>query len=155
MNTNIEGRIGFSDLAPEEQSRLEQIVSREVRPVLLTKGGDVIELPKALNDLLVTVVGAMKRKEAVFLMHESETFTTQAAANFLGVSRQYLVRLLEAGKIPFHTAGTHRRVLFKDLAQYRAERSKGRKAILDRMTETLVEADLYDRAVPREREEPG
>ena len=98
MSAVIENRFGPSDLAPEEQLRLEQMVLREVRPVLLTEGGDVIELPKAMNDLFVSVMEAMKRKEAVFLMHESEAFTTQAAANVLGVSRQYLVRLLEEGK---------------------------------------------------------
>ncbi|MCB8932672.1 MAG: excisionase family DNA-binding protein [Chthonomonadaceae bacterium] len=94
----------------------------------------------------------MKRKEAVFLMHENEAFTTQAAANFLGVSRQYLVRLLEDGKIPFHHAGTHRRVFFKDLVRFQHDRSIARRAKLDSMTDELVEAGVYDRHVPLERE---
>lgn len=51
-----------------------------------------------------------------------DTFTTQAAANFLGMSRQYFVTLLEAGQIPFHRVGTHRRVYFKDLRQYSQKR---------------------------------
>lgn len=151
MSHHVENRFGPSDLAPEEQSSIDRLVLREVRPVLLTKGGDVMELPKALNDLFVAVVEAMKRKEAVFLMHENETFTTQAAANFLGVSRQYLVRLLESGAIPFHHAGTHRRVFFKDLVQYQQERSRTRRAALDAMTEEMVEAGVYDRYVPLER----
>ena len=153
MSTHVENRFGPSDLAPEEQSRLEGLVLREVRAQLVTTGGDVIELPKALNDLFVAVVEAMKRKEAVFLMHENEAFTTQAAANFLGVSRQYLVRLLEDGKIPFHHAGTHRRVFFKDLVKFQHERSRGRKAGLDQMTEELAKADVYDRFVPLERDD--
>jgi len=152
MSTHIENRFGPSDLAPEEQSRLEGLVLREVRAQLVTTGGDVIELPKALNDLFVSVVEAMKRKEAVFLMHENETFTTQAAANFLGVSRQYVVRLLESGAIPFHHAGTHRRVFFKDLVRYQQERSRSRKATLDAMTDEMVQAGVYDRYVPLERD---
>jgi excisionase family DNA binding protein len=131
MSTINENRVGPSDIAPEEQSGLERMLLGEVRPVLLTSGGDVIELPKAINDLFVSVVQAMKQKQAVFLMHEDEAFTTQAAANYLGVSRQYLVRLLEDDKIPFHHVGTHRRVFFKDLVKFQRDRSKTRKAGVD------------------------
>jgi len=152
MSNHVDTRFGPSDLAPEEQQRIDSLVLREVRPVLLTEGGDVVELPKALNDLFVVVLEAMKRKEAVFLMHENETFTTQAAANFLGVSRQYLVRLLEQGAIPFHHAGTHRRIFFRDLVRFQQERSRSRKATLDTMTEEMVEAGVYDRYVPLERD---
>lgn len=155
MASHVENRFGPSDLAPEDQARIESLVRREVRPVLLTEGGDVMELPKALNDLFVAVVEAIKRKEAVFLMHENETFTTQAAANFLGVSRQYVVRLLENGAIPFHHAGTHRRVFFKDLVRYQQERSRQRRAALDAMTDELVGAGVYDRYVPLERDGKG
>lgn len=153
MSTIAENRVGPSDIAPDEQARLERMVSGDVRPVLLTQAGDVIELPKALNDLFVSVIQAMKQKQAVFLMHEDEAFTTQAAANYLGVSRQHLVRILEEGKIPFHHAGTHRRVFFKDLVVFQRERSRTRKAGLDKMTEDLVNAGVYDRFVPLERDD--
>jgi excisionase family DNA binding protein len=153
MSTINENRVGPSDIAPEEQSGLERMLLGEVRPVLLTSGGDVIELPKAINDLFVSVVQAMKQKQAVFLMHEDEAFTTQAAANYLGVSRQYLVRLLEDDKIPFHHVGTHRRVFFKDLVKFQRDRSKTRKAGLDKMTEDLVGAGVYDRYVDLTRPE--
>ncbi len=153
MSTIKENRVGPSDIAPEEQIGLEQMFRGEVRPVLLTTGGDVIELPKAINDLFVSVVQAMKQKQAVFLMHEDEAFTTQAAANYLGVSRQFLVRLLEDDKIPFHHVGTHRRVFFKDLVKFQRDRSKTRKAGLDKMTEDLVSAGVYDRYVDLTRPE--
>lgn len=153
MSTIIENRVGPSDIAPEEQSRLERMLVGDVRPVLLTNSGDVIELPKALNDLFVSVVQAMRQKQAVFLMHEDEAFTTQAAANILGVSRQFFVRLLNEGKIPFHHVGTHRRVFFKDLMTYQRQRSQTRKAALDRMTEEVVAAGLDDQYVDLTRPE--
>lgn len=153
MSALEENRIGPSDLSDEQLEGLLRVVEGGRRPILIGPKGEEIELPKALNDLFVAVVQAMKRKEAVFLMHENEAFTTQAAANFLGLSRQFLVRLLEEGKIPFHHAGTHRRVFFKDLVRYQHERSRTRKAKLDEMTEELVAADVFDRFVPLEREE--
>jgi excisionase family DNA binding protein len=153
MSTINENRVGPSDIAPEEQSRLERMLVGDVRPVLLTNSGDVIELPRALNDLFVSVVQAMRQKQAVFLMHEDEAFTTQAAANFLGVSRQFFVRLLDEGKVPFHHVGTHRRVFFKDLVIYQRQRSQSRKAALDRMTEEVVAAGLDERYVDLTRPE--
>lgn len=137
-------RIGPSDLSDEQLKNLFRVVEGGGRPVLIGKDGESIELPKALNDLFVSIVEAMRRKEAVFLMHENEAFTTQAAANFLGVSRQYLVRMLEDGKIPFHHVGTHRRVFFKDLFAFQRLRSRERRAKLDEMTETVVAAGLDD-----------
>ena len=147
MSTINENRVGPSDIAPGEQLGLERMLLGEVRPVLLTESGDVIELPKALNDLFVSVVQAMKQKQAVFLMHEDEAFTTQAAANFLGMSRQFFVRMLDEGELPFHHVGTHRRVFFKDLITYQRKRSERRKGALDKMTEEVVAAGLDDRYV--------
>jgi len=120
----------------------------------LTESGTVIELPKPLNDLVANIVEAMKRKEAVILMREDDALTTQEAAKFLGLSRQFFVRLLGEGKIPHHRVGTHRRVYFNDLVTYQRERSRARKDTLDKMTEDLVDAGVFDRFVPLERE-PG
>lgn len=152
MSAVVDNRIAPSDLSDEQLKSLFRAVEGGECTVLLGRDGQEIPLPRALNDLLLAVVEAMKRKEAVFLMHESEAFTTQAAANFLGVSRQHVVKLLEGGKIPFHHAGTHRRIFFKDLVQFQQERSRNRKGVLDAMTDDLVQAGVYDRYVSLERD---
>jgi len=137
-------RIGPSDLTEEQRRSLFQVVEGGGRPILIGHNGERIELPEALNTLFVAIVEAMRRQQAVFLMHENEAFTTQAAANFLGVSRQFLVRLLEEGKIPFHHVGTHRRVFFRDLAAFQSARSRERRTKLDEMTEAVVAGGLDD-----------
>ena len=73
-----------------------------------------------------------------------EQFTTQAAANYLGVSRQHLVDLLEAGEIPFHKTGTHRRIAFQDLLEYEAKRDQARKSTLDHVFDEVSDAGKYD-----------
>jgi excisionase family DNA binding protein len=142
MSTTPETRFDPSALSEEDKQQLHKALQSDALPVLLSKNGDVIELPKPVNDLFIEILQAIRREEALFLIHEDEAFTTQAAADYLGVSRQFFVRLLEADKIPFHRVGTHHRVLFKDLVAYRQTRSRERRAKLDQMTDELVEAGL-------------
>jgi excisionase family DNA binding protein len=69
----------------------------------------------------------MAEHRAIVMIPEDETFTTQAAANYLGVSRQHLVDLLEAGHISFHKVGSHRRVYFRDLLVFEKQRDTERR----------------------------
>jgi excisionase family DNA binding protein len=68
--------------------------------------------------------------------------TTQQAANLLRVSRPFFVRLLEDGKIPHRKVGTHRRVLFKDLATYKREVDGKRVEALDELVKQAQEFGL-------------
>jgi len=52
----------------------------------------------------------------------------------LGVSRPFLVKELEQGKIPFRKVGTHRRILFKDLMAHKSQIEKERLKTLDKLT---------------------
>lgn len=48
--------------------------------------------------------------------------TTTRAAALLGVSRPFLIKLLEEGRIPFHRVGRDRRIQLRDVQAYLAER---------------------------------
>ena len=58
------------------------------------------------------------RARLITLVPRTQRLTTQEAADFLGVSRPTLVKLLEDGKIPYEQPGRHRRILFTDLLAY-------------------------------------
>lgn len=51
------------------------------------------------------------------VMHQGSELSIVEAANFLHVSRPFLIKELEAGNW-FRLAGTHRRIAFEDLAAY-------------------------------------
>jgi excisionase family DNA binding protein len=57
-------------------------------------------------------------------------FTTQQAADFLNVSRPFLVGLLEQKKLPFRLVGTHRRIRFEDVLRFKENIDAERRKVL-------------------------
>ncbi|MBI1313402.1 helix-turn-helix domain-containing protein [bacterium] len=103
---------------------------------------EVITVPAVAVELLAGILTEMAAGNAVTLLPVHAELTTQEAADLLNVSRPYLVRLLEDGKIPFHKAGTHRRILASDLMAYRQEQEADQAAALQELTEEAQELGL-------------
>jgi excisionase family DNA binding protein len=101
-----------------------------------------VVLPAEAIHLLVRVLTHMANGSAVTVLPVQAELTTQHAADLLGVSRPYLVRLLDEGKIPFHKVGTHRRVRAVDVMAYQEQRQAKSKRLLDDLTEEAQELDL-------------
>lgn len=145
--TMSENRLDASLLTEQERALLQPLLDlaqRNQHPCLKGADGTEIQLPEPIFQVLVKVIQDMRRGKAVVLMPEDETFTTQAGANFLGMSRQHFVTLIESGKIPFHRVGSHRRVYFKDLRDYATKRDKERRAGLKGLFDEVNKAGLYD-----------
>lgn len=137
-------RIDSSSINQAEMEALVSIIQSGGRPALVDAEGNRTELPEALYKMLVHIVQQMKRGQSVVLLPEDETFTTQAAANFLGMSRQHLINLLEKDHIPYHMVGSHRRIYFRDLTAYADQRDKARRKTLDNLFDKVDKADKYD-----------
>jgi excisionase family DNA binding protein len=112
--------------------------------LLLGPDGEQVPLPEEVYQVLVSVVEAMREGKVVTVVPRTQRLTTQEAADFLGISRPTLVKLLEDGKIPYDQPGRHRRVLFSDLLAYLDRQRQHRRAALDRMTEDASGAGLYE-----------
>lgn len=106
--------------------------------------GEAIALPEAVFFVLERVVEVLARGDSVTVVPVHNEITTQQAADLLNVSRQYLVRLLDEGKIPFRRTGKHRRVRVEDLLAFKEERRKVRAAGLKNLTQLSEEFGGYD-----------
>src|ERR1035438_3804623 len=100
------------------QIRILRQLVQEGSIKLVGSKGRRAELPFAVVGLLDEILKNMQAGKAVSIVPEHQQLTTQRAANLLGVSRPFLVRLLEEGHLPFHMVGSHRRVYLKDLLAY-------------------------------------
>ncbi len=96
--------------------------------------GDLIEMPAIVTRLLQTVLEHMAAGRALSIMPLNAELTTQEAADLLGVSRPFLVQLLEAQAIPHRKVGRHRRVRVADLLAYRKQNQVDRATALDELT---------------------
>jgi excisionase family DNA binding protein len=123
---------------------LGRFLEHHIEPALLLgPDGEQVPLPEEVYQVLVEVVEAMREGKAITLVPRTQRLTTQEAADFLGISRPTLVKLLENGKIPYEQPGRHRRILFADLLAYTERQREDRRAALDRMTEDASEAGIY------------
>src|ERR1017187_9663039 len=91
--------------------------------LLLGPDGEQVPLPEEVCRVGVEVVEPMREGKAITLVPRTQRLPPQEAADFLGVSRPALVKLLEDGKIPYDQPGRHRRLLFTDLLAYQDRKS--------------------------------
>lgn len=90
--------------------------------VIDDSSGRRIAVPKEIFDALTQVAEAMANGLAVTVCPQTQTLTTQQAAELLGVSRPTVIRLLDTGALPFERIGTHRKLLLRDVIAFRERR---------------------------------
>jgi excisionase family DNA binding protein len=101
-----------------------------------------VAVPPQILKVLGQALGKMARREPIVLMHEKQEFTTVEAANYLNVSRPFVIKEIESGNLPHRMVGTHRRILFEDLARYAARIQAKRNEALDKMAANARELGL-------------
>ncbi len=104
--------------------------------------GNILLLPAPALRLLNDILKEMAKGNAVTLMPIHALLSTQAAADILNVSRPFLIGLLDAGKIPYRRLGSHRRIRFQDVMDFKAKTDAAREDALRTLTEEAQELDM-------------
>ena len=117
---------------------------RSAEAKLVGPDGKSQTLPSNLYTFLCQLLGELKAGKSVTILQSNAELTTVEAAKMLSVSRQFLVQLLERDEIPYHKAGTHRRLYARDVLAYKAERDYTRRRKLEELTRNELANATYD-----------
>jgi len=152
MPPTAEARTPLGIPAGEQEQILElyQRMQRS-RAKLVGPDGRAQDLPVSLYQFLVKLIAELVQGKSVAIIQNDLQLTTVEAARMLGVSRQFLIKLLERREIPHHMVGTHRRIYAQDVIAYKARRDRKRRQILDELARAEAEEGLYDLEPPDDR----
>ncbi len=131
--------LDFAELMRELDVFLAQNSSKAA---LVDPQGKERPIPDEIFRILDQVTNALAAGEGITIVPQGMSMTTQQAADFLGISRPTLVRLLEAGDIAFDKPGRHRRVRLEDLVAYQASFRAQRRAALRELQRANLSAKV-------------
>lgn len=114
----------------------------EVEIVLREENDTKVALPKTAVRVLIEALTYISEGREVVVKPLNEELTTQKAAEFLRVSRPFLIKILENGEIPHRKVGKHRRVLFSDLEDYKRRIDEKRLKVLAELATQAQELEM-------------
>jgi excisionase family DNA binding protein len=129
-----------SELAKTASRTLVRTKDQSVKVML--DDGKELTLPKSVTELLVRILTELSNGNMVNIVPIHAELTTQEAANHLNVSRPFLIKMLESGKLAFHKVGSHRRIKFEDLKRFMANQEVLREAAMQEMADIDQELGL-------------
>ena len=106
------------------------------------KSCETLVVPKAALHLFAGILEQMAQGNIVTLVPVHAELTTQEAADLINVSRPFLIKQLEMGKLPFRKVGRHRRIKYQDLMSYKEQIDALRNQALDELAALEQELGL-------------
>jgi excisionase family DNA binding protein len=116
---------------------------RGLELLLQLPDGTALPLPPALVEVLRRSAHELADGHAVTVLPSDVTLTPAEAGELLGLSRPYVVRLLDQEEIPFERVprSRHRRVRLSDVLAFQARREQ-RRAGRRRIADAVEASDL-------------
>jgi excisionase family DNA binding protein len=132
-------------ISPEQQKEIQELYAklRQMEAKLIGPDGATEVLPNNINSFLFALLKDLRAGYSVTILQLDAKLTTTDASKLLGMSRQFLVKLLEKNEIPFHFVGTHRRIYARDALAYKAKRDASRRKALDDLAQAEYQEGRY------------
>ena len=142
LHAEKDRRVPISEI---DRKEIEQLYAafRRGKAKLVAPGGEARLLPESLYSFLIELIGLLNEGKSVMIVQNQAKLTTMEAASLLGVSRQFLVNLLEKGEVPYHMVGTHRRIYAQDLFQYKTQRDGRRHRDISDLAQAEAREGIY------------
>jgi len=134
-------------LARTSRARLAHFLTPPTNSVRLRiddigKSGESVELPASALYHLSRILDEIADGHNVSVVPQRAEISTQKAADYLNVSRPYLIGLIDSGEIPCRKVGNRRRVLFTDVEAYRQRSDKARLEALAELSAQAQELNM-------------
>lgn len=113
-------------------------------PRLVGPGGEEMELPQAIYRVLVRAAHELASGNGISILPVESLLTTQQTADLLNISRPHLIKMLEAGEMPYRMVGTHRRIKLHDVLAYRRIQDEQTEIGLTNLARLALDTGTYD-----------
>lgn len=116
--------------------------------IILDMGGattdetPVLKLPPRALRFFADVLRQMAKQEPMLLVPQKHELTTQEAANFLNVSRPFVIKEIEANRLACRKVNRHRRIEFEELRRYQTTQQQQSEQALQDLTKLSEELGL-------------
>jgi excisionase family DNA binding protein len=110
-----------------------------------TSQGQTFSIPSEVIPVFQEVLEQLSNERAVLVLALDSELSTFEAADLLGVSRPFVKKLLEKGKIPFRMVGTHHRVRLADVLKYQEQQYQDSLEAMAELTTQAQELGLYSK----------
>ena len=117
-------------LARESARALQESLPAGDTTVTIMINGTRVEVPDSLIPVLSNSLEMIGEGQSVAVVPVEQEIGTQVAAELLGVSRPFLVKLLDNGAIPSRKVGVQRRVRPADILDYKEQEQAERREVL-------------------------
>ena len=114
---------------------LDHSRASKIRLVADGKAMPSIEVPPKALRMVADMLGMMAQRQPVVVLPQKLELSTQDAAAFLNVSRPFVVKQIDEGRLPCRKVGRHRRILFDDLMAYQQSLHEETEAALQALAD--------------------
>lgn len=94
---------------------------------------EMVPIPVSLFGPILEILTNMAKGKAVTIVPSHAELTTKEAANVLNVSRPFVIGLIEKKILPHRMVGSHRRIRFDDLMDYKRRIDSDRLKSLEKL----------------------